>query len=150
MSDTPRTDAEIKRLNPFGSDESIVYPNFARQLERELATAKEINRLACLDWADDDTRVKEIAKPYIGDFDGPRPEHERGPEFRGVIEVTEALVEKLDQWRECARELGKANAIAMTALGKFGDITDETRTGWAMQALDAASCKLDALEKKEL
>lgn len=39
-SDTPRTDAEVKRLDPFGNEEPFVYAAFARQLERELAEAK--------------------------------------------------------------------------------------------------------------
>lgn len=49
----------------------------------------------CADWADDDTTVKKLAAPYIGDFDDARSPEERGLGFRGVIEVTEAVVAKL-------------------------------------------------------
>lgn len=42
MSDTPRTDAEAIRLDDWG--DSMFYPDFARQLERELNQAiKERN-----------------------------------------------------------------------------------------------------------
>lgn len=42
MSDTPRTDAESMRLDDWG--DSMFYPDFARQLERELNQAiKERN-----------------------------------------------------------------------------------------------------------
>lgn len=50
----------------------------------------------CADWADDDTRVKKLAAPYIGDFDAARSPEERGLGFRGVVDVTEALVANLE------------------------------------------------------
>ena len=52
-------------------------------------------KMLCADWAEDDTAVKSLAAPYIGDFDAARPAEGRGLGFRGVVEVTEALVAKL-------------------------------------------------------
>jgi hypothetical protein len=60
MSDTPRTDAAVQLSVAAGHN--IVCPNFARQLERELAEAKKDT--ARLDWlADPKTTIGNVVLP---------------------------------------------------------------------------------------
>ena len=51
-TDTPRTDAEIARLNPVGQwgDTSVIGTDFARQLERELNAEKEAHAISFAGW----------------------------------------------------------------------------------------------------
>lgn len=55
MSDTPRTDARV-----FDAD--LVTADFARELERELATEKAINQRNCEDWAHDHTYLQKLCR----------------------------------------------------------------------------------------
>ena len=69
------------------------------------------------DWAEDDTEVKQLAAPWIGDFDGPRPENERGLGFRGAVDVVTALVQKLAELRQ-ENALIRQALMAMKGEGK--------------------------------
>ena len=76
-------------------------------------------KMLCADWAEDDTAVKSLAAPYIGDFDAARPAEERGLGFRGVVEVTEALVAKL---AESNAEIARLNKGADEADQEHGSL----------------------------
>jgi hypothetical protein len=68
MSDTPRTDAAVQLSVAAGHN--IVCPNFARQLERELAEAKKDT--ARLDWlADPKNTIGNVTLPRHHIMDHP-------------------------------------------------------------------------------
>jgi len=56
---------------------------------KRIAELELDNKHHCSDWAEEDTHVKALAKPFIGDLE------EKGLGFRGVVEVTEALVDRI-------------------------------------------------------
>jgi hypothetical protein len=76
---------------------------FASDLQSRLAKVEEINRRACEDWADDDTRVKELAKPFFTELqingDG---------NWVGVIDIAELFATRLAKVEEEKRELLEA------------------------------------------
>lgn len=90
------------------------------RLREELAKVKEINRIACLDWADDDTRVKEMAKKFYpaaevdGDSYG----------VPGVVDIVEWLIDDLAKARGSLRacidrlENPGPNALAELAIAE--------------------------------
>ena len=87
--------------------------------DQQIADSDEQVKILCADWAEDDTAVKSMAAPYIGDFDGARPAEERGLGFRGVVEVTEALVAKL---AESNAEIARLNKGADEADQEHGSL----------------------------
>ena len=104
---TPETDAEA-RLMTLGSDDScidvyierdnrnvegdFVLADFARKLERECNNAHQKVALLCRDWADDDTRVKEIAKKH--GIDAEYGDSETGY-FKTCVDVAERMSEAI-------------------------------------------------------
>ena len=60
MTDTPRTDAAFQLSIAPGHN--IVCPNFARQLERELAEAKKDS--ARLDWLERPQKITHYVNPF--------------------------------------------------------------------------------------
>lgn len=77
----------------------------ARVAELEATVAEKQNTIeyACRDWADDDTRVKEIAAQF-----GIKECHDNHDAFKGVIEIAEEMAALLTearkdgQWRDIA------------------------------------------------
>lgn len=61
------------------------------QQARRIEELEKINKLACEDWADDDTRVKELAKPFLTKFEI------EGDSYGvpGVIDIVESLTKQL-------------------------------------------------------
>lgn len=93
MSDTPKTDAVAKPVGYFLSDKSLaVYADFARELERELATQKRINMTMCEEWASDHTHLQELCvKAGI-----PREQTEADENGgKGIDELADMLFAKL-------------------------------------------------------
>lgn len=104
---TPETDAEA-RLMTLGSDDScidvyierndknvegdFVLADFARKLERECNDVRQKVALLCRDWADDDTRVKEIAKKH--GIDAEYGDSETGY-FKTCVDVAEKMSEAI-------------------------------------------------------
>jgi len=107
--------------------------------DKRVTELETINKLHCKDWADEDTEVKKLAAPYIGDFDGPRPPQERGLGFRGVVEVTEALCKRIAELTESNGNLFK---IKQATVVKNGALT--TRIAEMAKLLDI--CRHDVCE----
>jgi len=95
MNDTPETDAQFKLFSEGDIERSnpLVSADFARKLERERDKARQKAEQCCRDWADDDTRVKEIAKGAGIDVEA---DAENDGYFRTVIDVAERMAERIE------------------------------------------------------
>lgn len=86
----------FEALNKISTDERWTSEcklvcDFLIEQHKELTSAiKTINYL-CRDWADDDTRVKKLATPFLSEQELNGNEYG----FHGVVEVVECLVAKL-------------------------------------------------------
>jgi len=125
---------KLERLNASLKDSCQCLLDMTKTKDQRIAELELTLKHCNEDWADDDTRCKELAKPFIGDFDGPEPRAERGIGFRGVVEVTEALTKKLSA-------LEKQNA-------ELRGILENSGHNYYVSALDCACCRYETWKKE--
>jgi hypothetical protein len=82
-------------------------------LRAELERKDKALKLGCHDWADDDTAIKELAKPF-GVRDDDTPGY-----FKNSVQVVEELTQKFTTLRELAEKLAATVGITV-AIARIG------------------------------
>jgi hypothetical protein len=91
---------------------------------KEIEKLTEINKRAREDWADDDTRVKEAAKPFFTDFEI------NGDSYGvpGVIDIAELMAKRIqEQAKEIEGLKAQREGVSQT-IGQFIAQTETLRT----------------------
>lgn len=95
------------------------------KLVGQIEKLTEINKRACEDWADDDTRVKEAAKPFFTDFEINGDSHG----VPGVIDIAELMAKRIKEQANEIEELKSSEPYkAATKL-----LTDEREITYALK-----------------
>jgi hypothetical protein len=94
----PKNEGELRRIYAAG------FHSGYHAYKEKLAKVEEINRRACEDWADDDTRVKELAKPFFTEL------QINGDSYGvpGVVDIAELFATRLAKVEDEKRELVRA------------------------------------------
>lgn len=104
-------------------------PKESAKLQAQIAQKEQIIKHACEDAADDDTRIRDLCKPYLTDFEL------NGDSYGvpGITDVVETTLKKLERYEKALKE----SAELMFKHMQFAHQSDRqaTETEWEMMAL---------------
>jgi hypothetical protein len=127
-------DDSFKEAKDFEKSAFVVTYDVAKKLENKIIEQDQLIKLLCDDWAEDDTRIKEMCEPIVGkDFiDGD------GYSFVCMVDVVEEVVKKYNvitaRCEEFARNLYRVRKERNELKNEIEDDNAELDTAWSKVA----------------